>query len=188
MSILLSSLLLLSTAQAAEPKAVDCSYDLDAMLALDLQQFDQDQKGGWRALSSKGCHSEAAELIREWRFYKRSHENVLYWHEGQLRAFAGQTQQAIDLFSLTYEPQDHDDFGWNHYVDGTIAFLNNDRKRFDIAIQRLKALPTPEKRVSFKAPDGKIIQMDWPPNLHVLESFQRCWGETYEKAYSGCRD
>ncbi len=78
MSIILSSLLLLSSAQSEEPETIDCSYDLDAMLALDQQQFDQDLKGGSRALSSKGCHSQAAELIREWRFHKRSHENILY--------------------------------------------------------------------------------------------------------------
>jgi len=188
MSILFSSLLLLNSAQAAEPKAVDCSYDLDAMLQLNHNDFDQGLDGGWRKLSDKGCDLEAAELIREWRFHKRSHSTILYWHEGQLRANEEQTDQAIELFRLTYNPQDHDEFGWNYYVDGTIAFLSDDRESFDRAIKRLKALPSPENRPSFTLPDGSIRQMNWPPNLHVLGLFQTCWGESYKKAYTGCKE
>ncbi len=182
MLFIFSFLLLLSSAQAAEPQAVDCSYDLDAMLALELQQFDQDQKGGWRALSSKGCHSEAAELIREWRFHKRSHDNILYWHEGQLRAFAGQTQQAIDLFSLTYEPQEFDDFGWNHYVNGTIAYLVKNRDILDKSVERYKALEL-KKRAK-----QELDQEQWPVNLRILIAFQKCFGKSYEEAYTSCRD
>ena len=188
MSILLSSLLLLSSAQAKEPKDVDCSYDLDAMLALDQQQFDQDQKGGWRTLSSKGCHSEAAELIREWRFHKRSHENILYWHKAQLRAFAGQTQQAIDLFSLTYEPGNLEEFGWthdsgwNHYVTGTIAYLYKDRKILNVSVERYKALEL-KKRAK-----QELDQEQWPVNLRILIAFQKCFGKSYEEGYTVCRD
>ncbi len=182
MSIILSSFLLLSSAQAEEPKTIDCSYDLDAMLALDLQQFDQDQKGGWRALASKGCDLEAAELIREWRFRKRSHENILYWHEGQLRAFAGQTQQAIDLFSLTYEPQDFDDFGWNHYVNGTIAYLVKNRDILDKSVERYKALELKKREKQ------DLDQEEWPVNLRILIAFQKCFGKSYEEGYTSCRD
>ena len=63
-------LLLQSAPPATEP---DCSYDLDAMLALDQQAFDQDMDGGWRPLGQRdGCEAAAAELIREWRHAKRA--------------------------------------------------------------------------------------------------------------------
>ncbi len=67
--------LLLAAAQPAEPAPEpDCSYDLEAMLALDRQAFDQTlPDGGWRSLYERGCYAEAAELIREWRHEKRDH-------------------------------------------------------------------------------------------------------------------
>ncbi|GMN03182.1 hypothetical protein [Erythrobacter sp. MTPC3] len=170
---------------AARP---DCSYDLDAMLALDRNAFDQDiPDGGWRALSKDGCHSEAAELIRIWRHAKRDHNSILYWHEGQMRAFAGQTKEAIALFSRTYTaPEDDADFGWNHYVSGTIAFLRKDREHLQAAIGRLKTIPEPENN-SFTRPDGTTVQMSWSPNLNVLEGFEKCWEKSYAEAY-GNRD
>ena len=90
--------LLLAAAQPAEaPPLPDCSYDLEAMLALDRKAFDQTlPDGGWRALArTDGCEIAAAELIRAWRHEKRDHEAILYWHEGQMRAFGGQTAEAI---------------------------------------------------------------------------------------------
>jgi hypothetical protein len=177
--------LLLAAAQPAEPApAPDCSYDLEAMLALDRDAFDQDLQGGWRPLSMKeGCEIAAAELIREWRHTKREHASILYWHEGQMRAFGGQTDEAIALFRLTYKPAEEDaDFGWNHYVSGTIAFLEGDREQLDAAIARLKTIPEAESS-SFTLPDGTVVKMSWPPNLNVLEAFERCWGKTYKEAY-----
>ena len=176
------------TAPEPAPQTPDCSYDLDAMLALDRNGFDQDiPDGGWRGFSKAGCYEEAAELIRAWRHEKRDHASILYWHEGQMRAYAGQTKQAIALFKLTYDSQDKDaGFGWNHYVDGTIAFLSGDRDRLDTAIERLKTVPEPEN-LSFTRPDGSTVTMSWPPNLNVLEGFVKCWGETYKVAYGrGC--
>ncbi|AWW74018.1 hypothetical protein CD351_06205 [Erythrobacter sp. KY5] len=177
--------LLLAMAQTEPAQAEpDCSYDLQAMLELDQRSFDQDMDGGWRPLGMReGCEIATAELIRAWRHEKRAHDSILYWHEGQLRASGGQTDEAIALFELTYKSPDQDtDFGWNHYVDGTIAFLQDDRERLDTAIERLKQVPEPENN-SFTRPDGTVIQMSWPPNLPVLEGFARCWGKTYKQAY-----
>jgi len=170
------------------PPPPDCSYDLDAMLELDLDAFDQDiPNGGWRRLSNLDCHEEAAELIRAWRHEKRDHSHILYWHEGQMRAFAGQTSEAIALFDLTRKSQDFDaDFGWNHYVDGTIAFMRGDREGLSRAIERLAAVPEPEVN-SFTRPDGTVVEMSWPPNMNVLVKFEQCWGRTYAEAY-GARD
>ena len=178
--------LLLAAAAPAEdtPASPDCTYDLDAMLALDRQAFDQDiPDGGWRRLSKDGCHAEAAELIRAWRHEKRDHASVLYWHEGQMRAYAGQTREAIALFDLTRSSQDEDaDFGWNHYVDGTIAFLRQNREGLERAMARLAAVPEPENN-SFTRPDGVVVTMSWPPNINVLRRFEYCWGQAYADAY-----
>lgn len=181
--------LLLGTAQPMPSETTpsveaNCSYDLDAMLALDRQAFDQDMAGGWRPLAQKkGCEIATAELIREWRHQKRDHEGILYWHEGQMRAFGGETKQAIALFELTYNPPEFDhEFGWNYYVTGTIAFLVRDRDRLEQAIEGLSGIPEPSNN-TFTRPDGTVIQLSWPPNLDVLKAFDRCWERSYSEAY-----
>ena len=178
--------LLLTAAQPAEPAQPDCTYDLVAMLELDRKAFDQDiPNGGWRGLSNNGCHEEAAELIREWRHEKRDHEGILYWHEGQMRAYAGQTKEAIALFELTYNPPEFDaDFGWNHYVSGTIAFLRRDKDALSAAIDRLSGIPEPSDN-SFARSDGTVVKMQWPPNMNVLRGFEQCWDQPYARAYGG---
>lgn len=176
--------LLLAAAQPAEPApAPDCSYDLEAMLALDRNAFDQTLPGGgWRGLHERGCYAEAAELIRAWRHEKRDHASILYTHEGQMRAYAGQTEQAIALLRLTYKPMDEDaNFGWNFYMDGTIAFLDRDREALTTAIQRLKQVPKLEARVVYA--DGTPAKIKWPPNLDVLEALERCWERPFAEAY-----
>lgn len=179
--------LLLAAAQTSEPApdvAPDCSYDLEAMLALTRDEFDQDLDGGWRPLGQiEGCEEAAAELIREWRHAKRDHTSILYWHEGQMRAYAGQTDQAIALFELTRSSMDDDAiFGWNHYVDGTIAFLRGNREGLSRSMERLDAIPEPSEN-SFTRPDGTVVQLNWPPNMNVLKRFEYCWGRTYAEAY-----
>jgi hypothetical protein len=175
--------LLLAATQPDTASGPDCSYDLDAMLALSRDEFDQTlPDGGWRGLHERGCYAEAAELIREWRHEKRDHASILYTHEGQMRAYAGQTEQAIALLRLTYKPAAEDaGFGWNHYMDGTIAFLEGDRVAFDAAKKRLAAIGRSPPRMVYA--DGRSASdFKWPPNLHVLEAFERCWGESYAYA------
>ena len=178
--------LLLAAAQPAEPApAPDCSYDLEAMLALDRKAFDQTlPDGGWRSLYERGCYAEAAELIRTWRHEKRDHASNLYTHEGQMRAYAGQIDEAVALLRLTYKPMDEDSgFGWNFYMDGTIAFLERDREGLATAVERLSAIPRPTSASMFRA-DGSPIFADWPPNLKVLKALERCWDKSYAEAYS----
>lgn len=169
--------------QTAEPApAPDCSYDLEAMLALDRKAFDQTlPDGGWRRLYERGCYAEAAELIREWRHEKRDHASILYTHEGQMRANAGQTGQAIDLLKLVYKAADQDAAGWNFFMDGTIAFLERDRVALKTAIERLKAIPKPTSLKAVRE-DGTPIKIKWPLNLDVLEAFERCWDRSYAEA------
>lgn len=181
--------LLLAAAQLDDPVAVlppDCSYDLKSMLTLDRNAFDQDLTGGWRPLGmTEGCELAAAELIRAWRHEKRDHAQILYWHEGQLRAEAGHTAEAAALFALTYKSADEDaNFGWNHYVDGSIAFLRRDKARLQAAIKRLSALPKPEGTPdSMTMANGAVVTLNWPPNLGVLQAMERCWDRRYEAAY-----
>ena len=182
---MITALLLAAAPPASSPPPPDCSYDLEAMLALDRTEFDQTlPDGGWRGLFKRGCYAEAAELIRAWRHEKRDHASILYTHEGQMRAYAGQTEQAIALLRLTYKPMDEDaNFGWNFYMDGTIAFLEGDRAAFDTAKQRLAAIG--DQKVEAVYADGRpASDFKWPPNLNVLEAFERCWGESYAHAYS----
>lgn len=174
--------------------APDCAHDRAAALALDETAFDQDLNGGWRSLSAKGCVREAADLIRDWRIAHKATQPVLNWHEGQLRARAGQTKEALVLFDHSRKTAQEDrGAGWNLYVDGSIAFLRNDRPAFDAARAKLAALPQPADFDPHpKGPDGKPILMPdgrpftvpWPPNLNVLDRLARCWGQDYQAAYS----
>lgn len=177
-------------AQTAPPSAIlpppSCRYDKAAMLALDERAFDQDMAGGWRALSNIGCDAAAAAAIRDWRaaHLQSKWTFMLNWHEGQMRANAGQTAEAIALFEMSRKSIEQDaGFGWNLYVAGTIAFLKGDATAFDAARAKLAALPRP---ATFNpvGPDGKPLEIRWPINLNVLEGFQRCWSQPYKQAYA----
>lgn len=162
----------------------ECRFDRAAMLALELDAFDQDMTGGWRKLANAGCYLEAADLLRDWREAHQADASILYWHEGQMRAFAGQDEVAIALFETTRKPAEQDlQFGWNHYVDGSIAFLKGDKPALEAARAQLALIPKPENWAPVGA-DGKALDVPWPPNLHVLDGFLRCWGQLYSAAYS----
>ena len=106
------------------PSPFACDVDREALLAQDQQAFDQDLEGGWRPLADAGCLLEAADLIRDWRLAHASDDHVLTWHEGQVRAMAGQTERAATLLASAHTPNGQRiPIGWNQYVDGTVAFL-----------------------------------------------------------------
>ena len=174
-------------AQSAISTAPDCTYDRAAMLALDEDRFDQDMAGGFRKLVGVGCGLEAADLIRDWR---GAHANgvqrrwLSYWHEGQLRASASQTARAIALFEQSRKsPASDAGEAWNHYVDGTIAFLHKDHRAFDGAYAALAVLPKPADWDQ-PGPDGKLVPIAWPMNLDVLDGLRRCWDRPYHDAMS----
>lgn len=183
--MILASLAL--AAASAAGSAPSCSYDRAALLALDQPAFDQDLRGGWRALAAKGCDREAAELIRQWREAHRATDTILFWHEGQLRANAGDYALAIPLFERGRHAPDEDaTWGWNLYVDGSIAFLRGDRPALEAARARLAELPRPADLPEVRDANGTPVVIDWPMNLHVLDALLRCWGQSYRRAYS-CR-
>jgi hypothetical protein len=186
--------LALAAALGAPPepsKAPDCSYDRDAMLTMEPDAFDQDLEGGWRPLADRGCHREAAELLAAYAALPKAAGNTtILWHEGQMRAEAGQYKQAVALMQRTYKPKDTDPGYWNAYVDGTIAFLQRDRAALEKARATLVEIPTPEVlaeavkngRYHFTTPAGQEVDVPWPPNLEVLDGLLRCFERDYPTA------
>jgi hypothetical protein len=172
----------IAAALAAAPAAAPCTYDRDRLLSLDQKAFDQDLEGGWRALANDPrCWIAAADLLREYRQAHHSNDSILFWHEGQLRANAGQTDAAIALFEQSRAKQ-RDPVGWNLYVDGTIAFLRHDRAGLQAARDKLAAVPKPADFHPVD-PSGKPVAIAWPPNLNVLDGLLICFDRPYAVAY-----
>lgn len=168
----------------APPPSTACDYDRASMMALGQPAFDQDMDGGWRAVARRpGCELAAADLVRDYRATHRLADTILYWHEGQLRASAGQETAAIALFERSRKQPD-DGFGWNFYVDATIAFLRDDRPGLMAAREALARLPRP---IDFdpRDPQGRPLEIAWPLNLDIVDRLVACFGGTYRETYSG---
>lgn len=165
--------------QAAAP-APECSVNVGAAMALSFDAFDQGKTTGWRPLGDKpGCETAAADLIKYYRQTMIERISLLYWHEAQLRALAGQSADAIALMEQSRKPAGEDPFGWNPYVDASVAFLRNDRPGLEAARARLQALP--------RLPDWPAGS-PWPMNGEVVDGLLACFGQGYAKAYGGaCR-
>ena len=164
---------------------VECQYDRSKMLALDQTAFDQDMNGGWRQIAKAGCDLVAADLIEDWRIFNGISSSTLFWHEGQLRAAAGQSTAAAILLERARKPDSEDaGWGWNFYVDGTIAFLSGDKAALVIAREKLSKLPEHEGLKDMKDVHGNPAKIKWPMNLHVLDGFIHCWGQSYKEAYA----
>lgn len=196
---------LLASCTTTTPQVVNanagCNYDKARLMALDEQHFDQDTSnggGGWRAVAAEsGCELAAADLIRDYREAHGSQSDILYWHEAQLRAFAGDYKQAILLMERSHKPMNSDPGGWNPYVDATIAFLQKDRSALGEARARLAAMqPSPDQGmppvkdgfIELPMANGQTMKMRWPPNLDVVDGLIRCFDRPYSSAYGNdCR-
>jgi len=174
-----------TTESVLQPES--CSYDRSEMLELDINSFDQDFEGGWRSLANRdGCKSAAADLIRAYIEEHNPQSTILLFHEAQMRAMAGQTDRALQLFPKTRKPTSKTDrIGWNHYVDATIAFLREDRDALMDAQTALARTPRPD---GFNPVDtsGNPIELIWPPNLNVVDGFLECFEKGYDWAYNNC--
>ncbi len=162
------------------------------MLNLNFRSFDQDLGdggGGWRKLiENPGCERVAANLTRDYRLENKSAQSVLIWHEGQMRAMAGQYPQALRLFEMSRRTED--ETGWNACVDATIAFLKKDRQGLMAARDQLATLEHPPEFLPltngyFELPNvgGKPILVRWPPNIDVVDGLIKCFGKPYRVAY-----
>lgn len=180
MLALLAMLLASSPASIGAPDK--CQYDLSSYVGMNPIEFDQGEDG-WRYLAStEGCEREAAELIQKYLQYSENQLDedirpLLRWHRGQLLALSGNYAQAIPEMAASKKRATADIDGWNLYVEGTIAFLENDRAALDRATFDLKALKRPTGY-----PEGDV---DWPPNLSILGMLGKCFGSPYKKAYGG---
>jgi C-terminal processing protease CtpA/Prc len=165
------------------PANARCMYDHEAMLSLDLDSFDQAlPEGGWRSLDARGCWVEAGDLIRDYREAHNLDHTILFWHEGQVRAFGGQSEQAIELFRRA---RAYASLPWGLYVDATVAFLQRDRGALVQARDALAALQPPS---DFHPLDvhGRPLPIHWPPNLNVVDALVQCFDRTYADAYRSC--
>ena len=61
------ALSVVSVLTASPPPSPGCGYDADKLMALAPGAFDQDLSGGWRELSNRKCHVEAATVLRDYR-------------------------------------------------------------------------------------------------------------------------
>lgn len=163
-----------------------CVKDRAALLALGYWEFDQSPEGVRAVLDKPGCQIAGADLIRDFHaalraeakpvkhtfpagevtFSSTGEMTILYWHEGQARAMAGQTPEAIRLFRLSLKPAEENFGGWNEYVRASIAFLSDD----------LAALQSEREALNYYGP---IISQ----NLTVVDRLVRCFGQSYQEAY-----
>lgn len=174
---------------AAGQARAECREADAAMLAMSLHDFDQTETG-WRSLDAKGCERQTAEAIRRYREVNADalgeDADTLVWHEGQLRAAAGETDEAIRLMLLGRE---RDSDATRPYTDATIAFLRRDREALLAARARLVALPMPEAfadaaaRYAESYPD--LPPLTWPLNLSIVDGLIACFDRPYLEAY-GC--
>jgi len=185
---------------AGQTPNAECSYDEDAMLALDEAAFDQSlPNGGWRAIGNiPGCEVAAAELIAAYRVRHPAASSTVAWHEGQMWAAAGSHGKALPALESARKDPARDPAGWNHYVDATIAFLAGDREALEQARARLAAVPFDESSGLPPLVDGFIelptqagqpsLRMRWPPNIEVVDGLLNCFGKPYNEAYGmACR-
>lgn len=189
-TLLLIPFLFLCCVAHAEEQDQACAHDRDALLALDYDAFDQDPDGGWRPLGADpACYATGAGLIAA---YRERHDatlgphqrRILNWHEGQLRAGAGEHAAAIPLFEAA---RADDGPAWNLYVDATLAFVRRDRDAFDRSRAALAALPKPEGWDD-KAADTERrfgFRPTWPMNLDVVDRMGACFDADYFAAYEG---
>lgn len=185
-------IMFLSLALAQSPPAVDpCSYDRTAMMAQPTLDFDQ-TPSGWRSVAkTPGCEAQAADLIKayrraNWAAHKPAEIHTSYWHEGQMRAAAGQDQAAIPLLMAGVNP--YPLHGKEIYAQGTVAFLNRDRRGLEDARARLAALPVPPDWSEMQAAAAaRDVTLAWPPNLDVLDRLLTCFDRPYREAYGDCR-
>lgn len=173
------------------------------LMSLSQKDFDQDMEGGWRIVANQeNCKSVAGYLIEDYIAFHDiepgSGTYILYWHTGQMHAYAGDTPRAIDFMKLTYDnlPPKDASYEWSLYAKGTVAFLNKNREGLEDSITRLAKIPVdPEKVKAIKAFQAENPNVSFPEgfpekplNLIALEGFLACFDRPYSEAFgSECK-
>lgn len=178
-----------------------CDIDEDEfyrLMGLSYRDFDQDFKGGWRAIDYKdGCGPVAAHILKSYLTASKNrftdHTSSVKWHAGQVLAGIGRYEEARTYFEQTYKSADS--LGdWNLYVDGTIAFIKRDKSALIAARDKLAKIPVPEAlknaRRQFLKDNPNITMpkgfIDEPGNLSVLNQLITCFDKPYSEAYGKC--
>jgi hypothetical protein len=163
-----------------------CIANRDALMAMDYWTFDQDPVGYQEVYAKAGCDLAAADLIHDYHaalramgepvthtfpqgtvtFGEKGEVSTLYWHEGQIRAFAGETELAASLFRLSVDTDAYRNPPKRHYAFATIAFLEHDRDALQAERDALAAI----------APENDL-------NLGVVDGLIACFGKPYKEAY-----
>jgi hypothetical protein len=155
--------------------------ELQNELEKDVIQFDQDMKGGWRALDQRGCTLQAAMLLDVYNLddvrseHKGDNRSALYFHAGQLYAMAGASAIAVRRFYSSLDPGESAEqahvLSWNAYVLATIAFLKRDKEALRFQREQIAAGPKTDSNTT---------------DLGVVDGLLRCWDKNYKDAYQ-CR-
>ncbi|MCX2718456.1 hypothetical protein [Lentiprolixibacter aurantiacus] len=139
--------------------------EIDSLMSLDFQEFDQDMQGGWRYYGNKMQFDLAASLIKTYLEQhpeiKKNEAEVMRWHAGQMYAMAGENELAIPLMESSRKEEDL--MRWNEYLDATVAFLKKDRKTFD---ENIKA----------------VASFANNPNLRLLKILEANFDKSYREA------
>lgn len=175
--------------------------ELNRLLALSYDGFDQDFDGGWRALSHKeNCKLAAQKTVELYILFNNAINlnqlRLLRWHAGQIAADLNNYPMAIAFFKASIETGSEaakSKKPWNLYARGSIAFLMRDKAALQQIRNELSTIPVSEaeknsrreflkSNPNIRMPDGFI---DEPQNLSVLDRLLRCFEQPYEDAYSG---
>ncbi|WP_211115134.1 hypothetical protein [Nitrospirillum amazonense] len=123
----------------------------------------------------------AADLLRDYRaVHPQEPARILYWHEGQLRAMAGDTAGALPLLDQSRDMRDTSRAqAWNAYVDATLAFLRRDLSTLLAARDRLSHVPPPPPESG-----ATMTPSSWPMNMSVVDGLAACFAKPYADAYA----
>lgn len=174
-----------SPAKAGDDCAVS-AVEREELLTLPFQQFDQQHDSGWRPLYERGCHMEAALLLKEYveRHPDTAREQyMLAFHTGQLLALAGKRTEAIAWMEKGYSKTQSSMIDWDAFVDANIAFL---RREFEQLLkQRARINRQPGMPAQAGVPEWAVGKK---MNLDVVDGFIACFEEPYAVAYGeDCR-
>ena len=174
----------------------ECDASPGKYIDMGFMEFDQTMDGGWRVIArKKGCELVAADLIAVYREKALDRAYSLDWHEAQVRAHAGQTDKALELFrrNLAYEkarPVEHRSDSNILKAEATVAFFERDLDKLRAARAELAALPKPpgydDGIAKFKQRYPDLTPPTWRLNLDILDGFIRCFDMPYSEA-TECR-
>lgn len=152
------------------------AYDDAELRSLSWQQFDETKGQYWHALLDAGRIAEAAHLIERYLALhpefsldaEATHATNLQFHAAQCHAFIGNKDAALKYITAArHRTPASDGLLWNDYLDGTVAFLNQDREALQAAFEKLAT--------------GPAINKD---NAIVLARLLINFGKSYREAFN----